>query len=387
MPEITKLQWRRGTAAQWVTADPVLSSGTPGFETDTGKFKIGDGVTAWTALPYSVAASGAVGATGATGATGPAGASGVPGEVGATGASGAAGSVGATGATGPAGADGVGGGADLSAVAENILPDAGFLRTIGSEALPWNYIYTWNIKAAGWYMYGNGTPYTTQVIPHTGVTANQSLMLPTDTTGVLATEAYVDATGATGATGPAGASGVPGAAAHPNLQTDLPSGVLTLPRLSVVDIGSWTFSSGLLSITYLYPQENRTISNLSAYIRDAGGAATTAKLGLYTVDGSGDLTLVRSTTNDTDFLTSSWTTKTKALDSSYSLVAGNAYAIGYILVTSNAVGSMEGVSGRWDVFSIAPRLTAKLESQTDLPSSITAGTLLSASHAILFHAS
>ena len=101
------------------------------------------------------------------------------------------------------GADGVGGGADLSAVAENILPDAGFLRTIGSEALPWNYIYTWNIKAAGWYMYGNGTPYNTQVIPHTGVTANQSLMLPTDTTGVLATEAYVDAnSGGGGASDP-----------------------------------------------------------------------------------------------------------------------------------------------------------------------------------------
>jgi hypothetical protein len=83
--------------------------------------------------------------------------------------------------------------ADLSAVSENILPDAGFAREIGSEALPWNYTYTWNIKAAGWYMYGNGTPYTTQVIPNTGVTANQSLTLPSDTTGVLATEAYVDA--------------------------------------------------------------------------------------------------------------------------------------------------------------------------------------------------
>lgn len=152
MPEITKLQWRRGTAAQWVTADPVLSSGTPGFETDTGKFKIGDGVTAWTALPYSVAASGAVGATGATGATGPAGASGVPGEVGATGASGAAGSVGATGATGPAGATGAtgasGGAADVAAVvhaatAKTTPADADELPIVDSAG-------SWSLKRWSW---------------------------------------------------------------------------------------------------------------------------------------------------------------------------------------------------------------------------------------------
>jgi hypothetical protein len=35
-----------------VTANSVLGSGEPGFETDTGKEKIGDGVTAWTSLPY-----------------------------------------------------------------------------------------------------------------------------------------------------------------------------------------------------------------------------------------------------------------------------------------------------------------------------------------------
>lgn len=43
---------RRGTAAQWTAANPVLASGEPGFETDTGKTKIGNGTAAWTALPY-----------------------------------------------------------------------------------------------------------------------------------------------------------------------------------------------------------------------------------------------------------------------------------------------------------------------------------------------
>jgi hypothetical protein len=52
-----KIQHRRGTAAQWDSADPVLDAGEIGFETDTGKFKIGDNVTEWTELPYAAVTS------------------------------------------------------------------------------------------------------------------------------------------------------------------------------------------------------------------------------------------------------------------------------------------------------------------------------------------
>jgi hypothetical protein len=48
----SKIQLRRGTAANWTSANPVLSAGEPGFETDTGKSKIGDGTTAWNSLVY-----------------------------------------------------------------------------------------------------------------------------------------------------------------------------------------------------------------------------------------------------------------------------------------------------------------------------------------------
>ena len=48
----TRMQQRRGTAAQWISADPVLGEGEIGFETDTGKFKIGHDDTVWTELPY-----------------------------------------------------------------------------------------------------------------------------------------------------------------------------------------------------------------------------------------------------------------------------------------------------------------------------------------------
>lgn len=128
---------RRDTAADWVTKNPILKAGEPGFETDTNKLKIGDNLNAWNDLPYLTGAGtqgppgptgpagptgpqgpqGNTGPTGATGATGPKGDKGDTGDDGATGATGATGPqgpqgdpgpTGATGATGPAGPQGDG---------------------------------------------------------------------------------------------------------------------------------------------------------------------------------------------------------------------------------------------------------------------------------------
>lgn len=81
---VQTIQWRHGTAAQWTAVNPVLLTGEPGYEDDTGKYKIGDGTTAWTALAYQAA----------TGSTGPQGPQGDPGPQGATGATGAQGAPG-----------------------------------------------------------------------------------------------------------------------------------------------------------------------------------------------------------------------------------------------------------------------------------------------------
>ena len=48
----TRMQQRRGTAAQWTAANPVLAAGEIGFETDTSKFKMGNGSSNWAALTY-----------------------------------------------------------------------------------------------------------------------------------------------------------------------------------------------------------------------------------------------------------------------------------------------------------------------------------------------
>lgn len=54
------LQLRRDTAANWTSNDPTLSAGEIGVETDTLKFKIGDGSTAWTSLGYAATPAGAL---------------------------------------------------------------------------------------------------------------------------------------------------------------------------------------------------------------------------------------------------------------------------------------------------------------------------------------
>jgi hypothetical protein len=102
-----QIQIRRGTAAQWTSANPILAIAEMGIETDTDLFKIGDGATNWNSLSYGgiQGPTGPTGPIGVTGPTGPTGAdSTVTGPTGPTGPTGAASTV--TGPTGPAGVDG-----------------------------------------------------------------------------------------------------------------------------------------------------------------------------------------------------------------------------------------------------------------------------------------
>jgi hypothetical protein len=102
----SRLQNRRDTAANWTSNNPTLAQGELGLETDTMKWKMGDGSTAWTSLAYAYTA-GATGPTGATGSTGAAstvtGPTGPTGSTGIQGPTGPTGSQGLTGPTGPTG--------------------------------------------------------------------------------------------------------------------------------------------------------------------------------------------------------------------------------------------------------------------------------------------
>ena len=70
MGAVTAVQLRRGTAAAWTSANPTLSAGEVGFESDTGKFKVGDGSTVWASLGYAAHRPGGTDVPVADGGTG-----------------------------------------------------------------------------------------------------------------------------------------------------------------------------------------------------------------------------------------------------------------------------------------------------------------------------
>ncbi|TNE66842.1 MAG: hypothetical protein EP336_09505 [Rhodobacteraceae bacterium] len=47
-----RLKIRRGSALQWQTVNPILASGELGYELDTKRLRIGDGVSSFTSLPF-----------------------------------------------------------------------------------------------------------------------------------------------------------------------------------------------------------------------------------------------------------------------------------------------------------------------------------------------
>jgi hypothetical protein len=47
-----QLQFRKGTAIEWTTSNPILADAEIGVELNTGLFKVGSNSTPWNSLPY-----------------------------------------------------------------------------------------------------------------------------------------------------------------------------------------------------------------------------------------------------------------------------------------------------------------------------------------------
>ena len=126
----SRLQNRRDTASAWTSANPTLAAGEMGLETDTSKFKLGDGVTAWNSLAYAYTA-GAAGAQGTTGAQGLTGSQGIQGTLGAQGQVGQQGITGTQGLTGPQGVQGLTGNAGGGIAGFNAQTGTSYTLVIG----------------------------------------------------------------------------------------------------------------------------------------------------------------------------------------------------------------------------------------------------------------
>jgi hypothetical protein len=66
-----RVQLRRGTAARWAARNPLLLAGEEGYETDSRRSKVGDGLSRWNDLPYKSADTTGHGANHAAGGSDP----------------------------------------------------------------------------------------------------------------------------------------------------------------------------------------------------------------------------------------------------------------------------------------------------------------------------
>lgn len=174
-------------------------------------------------------------------------------------------------------------------------------------------------------------------------------------------------------------------------QDVIPSaGEMSMPLGAVSNAGCAT-SNQVLRLIFFEAQVTETINNLTVYTGGtaAGATPTLIRMGVWSVNGSDDLTaLLASTANDTSLLASTNTGYTKALSSSWSKVAGTRYAIGLLVVTGATAPQMTGqsvsASGLLSGGGNLPRVTAALTGQSDLPSTASAGSYVASASRPLF---
>lgn len=161
----------------------------------------------------------------------------------------------------------------------------------------------------------------------------------------------------------------------------LASGESTLSRRAIMN--GATLTSGIVRLAYFTAKKTETINSvrIGTYTTAAGATPTLCRVGIYSVDGSGNLTLVASTENDTSLFASASTTYTKALSAAWSKVAGTRYAVGVLVVTGATAPTIQGqLLSLGDELGQAPRLAGARAGQSDLPSSITAGNVADTTH-------
>lgn len=162
---------------------------------------------------------------------------------------------------------------------------------------------------------------------------------------------------------------------------DLTNGEGTMSRRAITATGVAS-GNGTMRLTYFTARKTETITQVRIPTgATAAVGATLCRVGIFTVDGSGNITLVASTTNDTALWIAASTSYTKSLSSSFSKVAGTLYAVGILVVgTSTAPTFLGSTALNAAEAAVAPRLGASVSGQTDLPSSVSAGSIGDSAH-------
>lgn len=155
----------------------------------------------------------------------------------------------------------------------------------------------------------------------------------------------------------------------------------TYPRWAAAANNSIT--AGIFYVTFFTPSKDLAVSNLSfASGSTVSASLTLARMGLYSVAGNGDLTLLAGTTSDTTLGNTANTLYTKSI-TTQNLVKGTRYATG-IIFTGTTMPNAKGSGIVSGMSALAPKLSCQQGSQTDLPASVVAGSQANSGTAIWF---
>lgn len=136
--------------------------------------------------------------------------------------------------------------------------------------------------------------------------------------------------------------------------------------------------SGTLRLAYFTARRAATVTaiRVSSGTTAAAATPTLVRYGLYSVASNGDLTLLSATVSDTTIFSVVTTPYSRSMAASQGVVAGQTYAIGVLVITAAAAPTVAGANvAPGSEAQQAPVLANLLNGQTDLPASITAGSL------------
>lgn len=159
------------------------------------------------------------------------------------------------------------------------------------------------------------------------------------------------------------------------------TGESTLPRhlVATQTIGG---TAGLLRLTYFTARKTETITQVRTNTGSTGASgATLCRIGVYSIDGSGNLTLIASTANDTALWVTNNTAYTKSFSASFSKTRGTRYAVGTLVVGASTAPTYCGIAAiNAPESGMTPRISGYVSGQTDLPSSVTAASITDSGH-------
>jgi len=253
------------------------------------------------------------------------------------------------------------------------------------------------VGTAGNVLTSNGTGWVSSA-PTTGVNLEGTTAPPAINTtgsilGVATTAAHSDHTHALAVHDHSNAANG-GNVYAPNLLTYSLQGMTSSTRVETAPRLFFSTNSNLTSgnayFTYFTPDYNLTVAN---FVASTGpntpvGTITLARMGLYTVDGSNNLTCVARTANTTNMFSTTNTTTTQAIAddgaaspgalASYNLVRGTRYAFAFLelgaTTTPPQMGSRQLPNGALGQ-ALSPVLCTQISGQTDLASSYTSGSV------------